>query len=35
MQWTRTVLDGLMMAGWLCFAAGAGILHRPMTAYNM
>lgn len=35
MNWARTVLDGLMMTGWFCFAAGAGILFRPMMACNM
>ena len=35
MNWPRTILDGLMMAGWFCFAAGAGILFRPMMACNM
>ena len=35
MNWSRTILDGLMMAGWFCLAAGAGILFRPMMACNM
>lgn len=35
MQWTRTILDGLMMTGYFCFAAGAGVLAHPMMACNM
>lgn len=35
MNWARMTLDGLMMAGYFCFAAGAGIAVRPMMACNM